>query len=184
VRLPLDAPLCRRCGKQTHIGLGRRALRPWPLASRRSVRPDKNFHPGMAEQQLRRAVNAPALRPTGVRVLLPGPRACSSKSEHAADNRATTAKYRACPPFDCREMRHPPGLISLVPLVQLRPLHPLSRVSRSERRDGFQNQFGGVQLPGDPPWTLGEASAHAPLKTERSPRDTGSVHHFYRNVGH
>jgi len=40
---PLDAPLCRRCGKQTHIGMGRRARQSWPLASRRSDRPDKTI---------------------------------------------------------------------------------------------------------------------------------------------
>lgn|ERR1017187_904281 len=43
VRLPPGAPFCRRCGKQTHIGMGRRARRPWPLASRRSARSDKKF---------------------------------------------------------------------------------------------------------------------------------------------
>jgi hypothetical protein len=80
VRLPPGAPFCRRCGKQTHIGTGRRARRPWPLASRRSARSDKDFPPGMAEQHLRRPVEAQAQRPTGVQVLLPGPGACSSKS--------------------------------------------------------------------------------------------------------
>jgi hypothetical protein len=60
VRFPPGAPLCRRCGKQTHIGMGRRAHHSWPLASRFSARSDNSFHPGMAEQQLRRAVNASA----------------------------------------------------------------------------------------------------------------------------
>jgi hypothetical protein len=184
VRLPSGAPFCRRCGKQTHVGSGRRARRPWPLASRCSARSDKQFHPGMAEQQLRRAVDAPAQRPTEVRVLLPGPRACSSKSEHAADNRGTTARYRTCPPLSSQGDAASAGSHKPGTLVQLRPLHPISRVPRSERRNGLQNQFGWVQLPGDPPWTFGEASAHAPLKTERSPRATGSVHHFCRNVGH
>jgi hypothetical protein len=41
VRLPSGAPFCRRCGKQTHIGSGRRARHPWPLASRCSARSDK-----------------------------------------------------------------------------------------------------------------------------------------------
>jgi hypothetical protein len=131
VRLPSGAPICRRCGKQTHVGSGRRARRPWPLASRSSDRSDKQFHPGMAEQQLRRAVDASAKWPTEVRVLLLGPWACSSKSEHAADNRATTARYRTCPPLSLQGDAASAGSHKPGTLVQLQPLHPISLVPRS-----------------------------------------------------